>query len=278
MKTERAFPVRRLMVALDASHHSLAALDAAARIAARFEAELAGLFVEDEDLLRWSRLPIGRAVDPVSAKARSVEPQAVEQELLAQAGRARRALEAAAERERVRWSFRVVRGRVGHALAEAAGELDLIALGRSSWARSSAGRLGSTARFVVTESSSTVLLLSEGESLADPVVVLHSGGEDGARAFAAAGELARQDGGRVVLLVPGTQADAAAVAVDCAGQDTGIDLRVRAIPAAEPEAIASAVRAEGGRLLVLAARACADCDAGLPHFLDAAPCAVLSVR
>ena len=171
MKTEDAFPVRRLWVALDASSHSLAALEAAVRIAARLDAELAGLFVEDEDLLRWSRLPIGRAVDPVSAKARSVDAPTVEQELRAQAGRARRALEAAAQRERVRWSFRVVRGRVGRALAEAVGELDLLALGRSSWARSSGGRLGSTARFVVTEPKRGVEVLRHRAQVANLGIV-----------------------------------------------------------------------------------------------------------
>ena len=39
--------IRRILVAIDGSSHSLAALDAAADLASRLRAELSGLFVED---------------------------------------------------------------------------------------------------------------------------------------------------------------------------------------------------------------------------------------
>ena len=51
--------MRRILVAVDASPHSLAALDAALRLAADLEAEIIGLFVEDINLLRLAGMPEG---------------------------------------------------------------------------------------------------------------------------------------------------------------------------------------------------------------------------
>ena len=49
---EHALIIRRILVALDTSKHSLAALEAADELAAWLKAELFGLFVEDINLLR----------------------------------------------------------------------------------------------------------------------------------------------------------------------------------------------------------------------------------
>ena len=51
-------PVQRIVVALDASSHSHAALEEAAQLASGLEAELAGIFVLDSELLRLSALPV----------------------------------------------------------------------------------------------------------------------------------------------------------------------------------------------------------------------------
>ena len=52
--------VRRILVALDASPHSHAALEEAAALAKPLQAELAGVFVLDAELLRLSALPVAR--------------------------------------------------------------------------------------------------------------------------------------------------------------------------------------------------------------------------
>ncbi|MBK7177644.1 MAG: universal stress protein [Chloroflexi bacterium] len=52
--------IQRILVALDASPHSLAALEAAIDLAERLDAELQGLFVEDINLLRLAQLPFAR--------------------------------------------------------------------------------------------------------------------------------------------------------------------------------------------------------------------------
>ena len=71
--------IRRILVALDASTHSLAALETAAGLAARLEAELVGLFVEDINLLRAAELPFARETSFYSSSLRPLERGELEQ-------------------------------------------------------------------------------------------------------------------------------------------------------------------------------------------------------
>ena len=54
--------IRRVVVALDAVSENRAAIDAAARLAARWKCRLHGVFVEDDELLRLAVLPFARQV------------------------------------------------------------------------------------------------------------------------------------------------------------------------------------------------------------------------
>ncbi|MGB7837261.1 MAG: universal stress protein, partial [Terrimicrobiaceae bacterium] len=59
--------IRRILVALDASAHSRAALEAACELALGLDAELSGLFVEDINLLRLAQLPFASEISYPSA-------------------------------------------------------------------------------------------------------------------------------------------------------------------------------------------------------------------
>ena len=97
---KREFEIHRILVALDASLRSLAALEAAAELAAQWHAELLGLFVEDVELLRMASAPAAiRCVYP-SASEQPLSAVLIESELRALAERARRSLAGAAERAR----------------------------------------------------------------------------------------------------------------------------------------------------------------------------------
>ena len=102
----------RILVALDASTHSLAALEEAAALASRLKAEVMGLFVEDINLLRLATSPMARQIGLPSAIGEEIDSAMIESGLRAQASQARAALAAAAGRAGVNWSFRTVRGRV----------------------------------------------------------------------------------------------------------------------------------------------------------------------
>lgn len=91
----------------------------AAQLAARLEAELLGLFVEDESWFRMAALPFTRVAGhgPLSAE---IDPAVLARAVRACVGEVQRALAAAAGPE-VRWSLRTVRGLV---VAEAVREAE----------------------------------------------------------------------------------------------------------------------------------------------------------
>lgn len=88
--------MRRLLVAVEASPRSRAMLEQAAALARAIEAELAGLFVEDVNLLRLCGLP-GHEIALSSGMARRLEQATMERELRAQAEELRRLLEMVAQ-------------------------------------------------------------------------------------------------------------------------------------------------------------------------------------
>ena len=103
------------------------ALDAVAEAAAALEAELLGLFLEDVDLLHFAGLPFAREIG-ASARARGLDLETMERRLRSQAEEARRALAAAAQGRRVRWSFRVERGSLPARVHRALSDADLVVL------------------------------------------------------------------------------------------------------------------------------------------------------
>jgi hypothetical protein len=94
----------RLVVVLDAASDHRAALNAAARLAARWGAPLHGLFVKDDELIRLARLPFARQVT-LGVGAEPLTPPQAERQMRVYAERARQELAAAARRHGVDWSF-----------------------------------------------------------------------------------------------------------------------------------------------------------------------------
>ncbi len=196
--------LHRVLVALDASRESLGALEAAARVAARLHAELAGVFVEDIDLFNLAALPFARTVVFGAIHSRKLDPASVEREWRVQAAAARRALERAAVSSQVPWSFRVARGRVEAELMAAALEADLVALGKALRPLTRRRGLGSTTRAMVGAAPVAVLLAgAERRGDLDEVAVLYDGSACSRRALAIAAGLARRDGGNLTILLVG---------------------------------------------------------------------------
>ena len=208
--------IRRILVALDASPHSLAALEAATELAARFRAELLGLFVEDINLLRASELPFTREVRFFSGARRRLDRQQIERELRAQAARARQALTTSAGRAQVSWSFRVTRGTIASELLAAASEMDLIILGKSGWSPIGRRRLGSTARALLCEAPRLALILEEGAHMAPPVAVIYDGSPLAQKALVTAAALAQPEDSHLIVLILAE------------GRRTAQDLRIQA--------------------------------------------------
>jgi nucleotide-binding universal stress UspA family protein len=205
--TEDERIIRRILVALDASSHNLAALQAAADLAAALGVELAGLFVEDERLLRSAELSFARAVHYPSATERPLERSSIEIELRVQAREARRAMEAAAGRVQVRCSFHTVRGDVAPELLAAARKADLLLLGKTGHVLSRQTRLGSTERTVAMGVAGPVLLVEQDSRIGGSVMVACEAAQRDDRALAVAAHLARALGAPLTVLLAADTSD-----------------------------------------------------------------------
>jgi nucleotide-binding universal stress UspA family protein len=254
---ERDLIIQRILVALDASPHSLAALEAAAELAARFRAELLGLFVEDVNLLRLAKLPFAQEVGFFSATRRRLDARQVERQLRAQAGRSRRALTVTAGRARVPWAFRVARGVVVPELLFAASEADLLILGKAGWSLAGGKRLGSTARAVLAEAPCLAMVLQHGVRLRLPVLVVYDGSPLAQKALAMAVALIQGTGDRLtVLILAEGPAAAQRLQTQAAAwlQAQGVEARCRSLTEATVSRLAQLVRLERCGTLVLPAR------------------------
>ena len=197
---ERALSIQHVLVALDDSPHSRAALRAALELASRFEAQLEGLFVEDVTLLRLAALPFAQEVGHYSAIRRGIDRQQVERQLRVRSVRIRRTFHLRARQAGVECTFRVVRGIVVTEVLTSAEEADIVVLGKAGWSLPATRRMGRTARTVVEEVSTMTLVLQDGARLGAPVLVVYDGSEMAGRALDVAADVL-EDGENVLTIL-----------------------------------------------------------------------------
>jgi nucleotide-binding universal stress UspA family protein len=118
----------RIAVAFASESLDLFALDAVTRLAASLHAEIAGIFVEDINLIRLAGLPVARAVSR-SGAPQTLDVAEMERQLRTQAETVRVKFASLAERAGVRWSFAISRGSLAGEIVRAAGEGDIVVVG-----------------------------------------------------------------------------------------------------------------------------------------------------
>ena len=243
-ESETATP--RLLVTLDSSAESLSGLDAAANVAVRLNAELMGLFVKDARLVDLAGLPCAREVRLTSAWGKRMRPTTMVRQLRVKEAAAKRALQAAAARRHVAWSFRVTAQEPSEALMAAEPDIDLVLVNRRE------GR--EQARFTVTGDS--VIWGAEASDPSSGVSVTYDGSAIAKRALVTAARLARDD--RLDVLIP---ADKQAPAREREATEVLAALGVPAwfipLTPGDVRAVADAVRTSRSTVLVLA------CDSAL---------------
>ena len=277
---EHEIAIRRILVALDASPHSHAALDAAAQLAARFSAELQGLFVEDVNVLRLAELPFAHEVGVFTAARRRLDSRDLERQLRARARRVQQHLTAIAERERLQWSFRVARGAIASELLAASSDVDLVILGRSGWSPQRKRRLGSTARALVLGAPALTLILQEGTCLGLPVVAVYDGSPLARRALAAAIFLAGAEDGPVTVVLVDGESEVRQLQDQAAAQlhERGVQGRYLPLTRSGVPDLVDLVRVEGCGTLVLPAKSALLHDEALLALLDEIDVPTLFVR
>ena len=247
--------VRRILVALDASPHSDAALQEAAALAAPLEAELAGIFVLDTELLRLAALPAASETGLTSAQRRPLNPETMTRALKAQADRARRSLEAVARRHRLQASFQLLQGNVLAEILKAVKKTDLLAMGVVGQMNVTRQRLGSTVRGVTTRAGCSVLLMSPTTpARAGTVVTVFCASGHAQRALALAQQLASRRDSELVVLIDASAEPAEALEARARAQLDTADVQVRfeTIEPGNVPGLKTALERHNGGILVLA--------------------------
>lgn len=231
---ERGPGGRRLTVTLDVVEPEAVELARAVRLAARLNAELEGVFVEDQDLLQLSALPFVRELRSISLASEALSAPRIERELRILARRAEQALREQAQRAGVRWSFRVWRGSVGPGLLTELGAADVLSLGRL-------GVLFSPRR-------------DAGPRGVPPVAVIAGATDSGRRALETAIEWAEDLGGPLVVIAAApTVAGESALAPDTTARlaQTSVPVSLIVRPGIDPLEVRAAVNRAEGPLLVV---------------------------
>jgi len=260
----------RILVALDESPRSAAALTAAASLAAELGAELAGLFVEDVDLQRLIGLPFAREFSLLSGAGRPLSQGEMERTWRREAEHMQRQLAETAGQLRLHWSFRVTRGRVSAEVSTQAQAFDLIVLGK---------RTGiSVMTLTQTQTSMAGAYPSVG---AEPVLVLFDERSAFSRSLETGATLARRHGVELVLLIHADSEEA--YRATCAEalkalQARGTAGRCARLGALDGTSLVRAARREGAGCLVLANKERFLTQAGFERVLDEIECPIVLTR
>lgn len=193
--------IRRILVALDSSASTADSLDAAAKLARRLRAELQGLFVEDDALLQLATLPFMTQINLTTGGRQPLEMLELESQMKALAVTAQRRLAAVAERDRLAWSFRTVRGRIAHEVAIAAEGADLVIVEGGRHGGPGHARLGLPASATVKRVTRSVLILRDGRHIEGRIFVVFDGSAQSEKALQMASTL-MQDSGALSILLP----------------------------------------------------------------------------
>jgi nucleotide-binding universal stress UspA family protein len=199
---------RRVVLALDPGADYRAALSEAIRLATALHAELSALFVEDTGLLDAARHSFVRRYAQMTDRWEPFGEHDVESAFKDLANRVRAAVAEAAGRDRLPWSFTVVRGEVEAAALEAARDADLVILGAGLDALQAGLRAPSLARLGKRARERSVLYVRPKAPIARLIVVAYDGAPGADHALAVAARLATPSELTVALIAPDAKAAA----------------------------------------------------------------------
>lgn len=174
-ETEEKVIFHRILVALDNSQDSMAALNIAASFARLLEAELEGLFVEDDSWYQMAERGFHWEISAFTGSINPLEEKRIRLQIRAHAEQIKKRLDEISERYDIAHSFRSVRGEVQKQILKATENADLITIGTYGHSVLRHGQLGSTARAILQYADKPVLLLQHGIRHGDRLTVIDDG-------------------------------------------------------------------------------------------------------
>lgn len=220
---------------------------------------MAGLFVEDENLLRLAGLPILYEMGVFSATWRRIQGEELAREIRVQSRHVHRVFLGRMQRAHVTSSFRVVRGSVPREVLAAALDADMIVLGKVGWSLLQRRRLGSTVHSILPGRFGLALIVKENTRLNEPLAVVYTGSPAAERALAVANILRRRSDEKhplIVLLLAEAPEICRALQERLARRlaEQGTAVRFRTLKDSNALQLAHALRAEGCGMVILPAR------------------------
>ena len=194
MSKSTELSLKRIAIAFtdgDAEFHTLEAIT---KLAAKAQAQMSGVFIEDSEMLRAAQLPFAREVCQITNTIRPADVSTIERHLKQHADTARSKIAELAKRSGTQWTFEVVRKNRASAVLELAKGTDLTYFATRSTLRQSAvsGRAG-----------------IERISQSYPIVLIVDRSDAGRRATQLARQLAHETGVPIVAVIDAaTDADA----------------------------------------------------------------------
>lgn len=258
MTTDQQAPLEaggRVLVLLDGSPLSRAALAVAADIAHARRAEVLGIFVEETNLLRSGGYVFAREVGASSGQIRPLDTSHIEARMQSLARQASKALQQAMLDRGIRQALKLCRGHVVNEVLNLARPEDLLILGRAGWSATPGMLLGSTARSLVRRAPGEVLLWCNSQQRSHGRVVVLLNHDQGAnhRAVDVGADLARQHQLPMTVLVRADSGDERSITDDLRShlERKSVIARVRCLPVADADDIVRALREENAAQLVL---------------------------
>ena len=279
--THQHAPIRRILLALDTATHSLAAVEATTALAARLDAELHALFVEDINLLRLAALPFARETRLTSATTRRLQNPDMENALRAEATRAQATLATVATRLHVRWSFQVTRGQVAAQVRAAAMEADIVAFTFPGGVPAGLTHVVATMETVMRGAPCPLLMLPPGAGIRPPFVVIYDGSPASARALQLAAQLAQAEATGVTVLLAAIEPSVRRrlrSETDALLAGTKVTAQYPVLQRLDATAIAHAVRAASAGTLLMAADSPVFDGTARRRLLEELECAALLTR
>lgn len=190
---ENSIKMSEILVALDHSQYSRAALESAAAIAELMEAKIHGLFVHDDQWLRISKLPSLSEIDVLTGRISPMGREGVEKQIRYLEKAIREHFELISRQHQLTHAWSTVKGSVAEKVLEMAKDADIITIGSKGRSYSKSRKLGRTAMAIIRASEKPVMILQNRNKPGSPPVAVFDGSRKSASGIKIASGIAEKN-------------------------------------------------------------------------------------